>query len=673
MKNIVIVIMLLFIVSTVVFSTPRTTATPALINAAAGKTVSVSSSFSADFPPSNITDGNAATVWGTEHSITNQWFYIDLERMTDIQGLRIHWFDTYYAKAYDIALSNDLKTWNFVFKTTKGTAGTTELIAGTTVPCRYIGVLLKSSPNGIYAVSEFEVLAPDFENEYKRSLFSIFDQIPNQVAGDAAPGLTFSRQFTPGTQWTAPNLDPLNVYHATLNHSQSTGGNDWEMRIGKGGQIYSLRTAAGELIPPQEHEGAEWIDEVFQAIAVNTELNNRDYMVTRYFIHQSGTYWQKPGVGALDPDYLNHSWYSPMLTDYYNKEENAYYSLVWGQLSHVPAIFKSGVLFYTKIKDMGGGVIELSYVIKNDGEDKINWLNVPWGGVRQSSLPVQIMSKPDGSYEKHARYFGQVNTPAQPDDMGIYDFDQTGGWFAWTQGETTDSLGLALVFGTDKYYQQPGYEGEWRKAHFKWGATKSTLRDYNVGSVIMPFTIEPGNAFYYKSYMILGTLGEIRDKAAVLKDAVEYGLFNCTEVGSPMVPLRITTTNNRQELTFCSDTSASLYTYAYPVKNALPLYVMKNTATGDTFISFDPYQRTSSIPFTNPCVPGDKFYELYQNRVQYRPYDGNTEYHRFLGYALPANQVSPVLSYDYLSGLVTDTIYYPTPSQAHKDIMVRTK
>jgi hypothetical protein len=99
-------------------------------------------------------------------------------------------------------------------------------------------------------------------------------------------------------------------------------------------------------MPPQEHAGAEWVNEVFRVVTVNTKTNNRDPIAypARSFVHQAGTYWKKSFAGEtkeLDPEFLNHSWYSPMLEEFHNEANNSYSSLVWGQYSHAPSIYES--------------------------------------------------------------------------------------------------------------------------------------------------------------------------------------------------------------------------------------------------------------------------------------------------------------------------------------------
>ena len=61
-----------------------------------------------------------------------------------------------------------------------------------------------------------------------------------------------------------------------------------------------------------------------------------------------------------------------------------------GQQAHVPTNFSSGNIYYTRYSDCGDGVMEVDYLMHNgdssDSTDTWNYLNVPWGGVRTSTL-----------------------------------------------------------------------------------------------------------------------------------------------------------------------------------------------------------------------------------------------------------------------------------------------
>gem|GEM_PF-7068683 len=448
---------------------------------------------------------------------------------------------------------------------------------------------------------------------YSKQFFSVFDKLPLSTPKYLNGQFGYELQHTEEpTQWTAANLDPARVWRTTLSHNNENDDKDWQIRVGKAGQIYSFTTAAGELIPPQEHAGAEWIDEVFQVVTVNTKTNNRDAVAypSRSFVHQAGTYWSKKYRGEevlLDEEHLNHSWYSPMLAQFHDQSDQSYSSLTWGQYSHVPSVYKSGQLIYTKTKDLGDGVIEFTQIVSNRGEDTINWLNVPWGGVRASSLPNQMMSNPDGSVSLHNRYFGQRKVPAQTTDMGIVDHIDTGGWFAWTNGTDDTSNALAVVFGRDQNFTD-GSDYHYKRSHFKWGEVKDKTRDYNVGVNIVPVNIAPGESFYYRYYMLVGTLKDVQVKANELIATVHYGKLDISEEeASKLGYVNQTVSENDLSQDVLTPTERAIQTpdisfYTDPINKSVPLFLMRNTQSGAQFISDNPYENTLMTDYDSPYV-----------------------------------------------------------------------
>lgn len=128
-------------------------------NIAVGKKMVASSSYNTDFGITNINDGNENTIWASKLNPTAaEWFFIDLGKVEDINGLIIKWFDVYHATKYSIGLSDDAKTWNLVL-TTQSNGGIDELVTPNSFKTRYVGILC-SVPNRklAYAVSEFEVV-----------------------------------------------------------------------------------------------------------------------------------------------------------------------------------------------------------------------------------------------------------------------------------------------------------------------------------------------------------------------------------------------------------------------------------------------------------------------------------------------------------------------------------
>ena len=210
----------------------------------------------------------------------------------------------------------------------------------------------------------------------------------NLFPESVVPWLPYSGQFsytqvyTPsGSQW-APGLDEEEVFFASLKHIEDPN-NSWELRIGKGGQIYSIRGPFGESQAPQTQPNARWIDQVFQLVGVSLQ-QNLNFPRHAYFIHQAGVY--------LDDPVLKTAFYSPILASGFDDSTHEAFVLSWGQQAHIPNVNPARLLYYERLKDLGSGVIEITYVVHNFGNDAIDYLNTPWGGVRKSVLPVTLIS-----------------------------------------------------------------------------------------------------------------------------------------------------------------------------------------------------------------------------------------------------------------------------------------
>jgi hypothetical protein len=114
---------------------------------------------------------------------------------------------------------------------------------------------------------------------------------------DQASATSFS--FTwPGTNTQSSwNTDFLGyeqgLFQAIMSYNDPTGNRSWSIRIGSGGNMYSIiyPDLFGEIIPPQKHHSnkSPWIDEVHQMVASAQQLNF--YLTTPSnpnYMHQAG-------------------------------------------------------------------------------------------------------------------------------------------------------------------------------------------------------------------------------------------------------------------------------------------------------------------------------------------------------------------------------------------------
>ena len=221
-----------------------------------------------------------------------------------------------------------------------------------------------------------------------------------------------------------PEIDEKSVFHATLQH-RAVAERSWELGIGKGGQIYSMYSTFGEAMAPSSPH-SQWNDEVWQFTTIYEHLLGRDLPEhpeqapmknANAYVHGSGIYTKQEGETPF---------YSPLLAEAFNEEDRTYTILNWGQIPHA-SINRSGILIYTQYRDLGGGVIEVTYLIYNFEDEPMTNLG-PWGGVRTSVFPEHVVSNPDGSY----RFFSPWSYGYDKLEGCRIHFEDTGGWAAAT-------------------------------------------------------------------------------------------------------------------------------------------------------------------------------------------------------------------------------------------------
>ena len=120
-------------------------------------------------------------------------------------------------------------------------------------------------------------------------------------------GFEYSDTYTnSGSIWTVDSFPESVVFHNRMSYQNSINPNSsYDIRIGKGGQLYSFRGTFGESVPPQwvnpnwvqpsyggGHSYAPWVDEVWQLVSVDGSIHNPPD--SSYFIHQAGVYLKTP-------------------------------------------------------------------------------------------------------------------------------------------------------------------------------------------------------------------------------------------------------------------------------------------------------------------------------------------------------------------------------------------
>ncbi|WP_139959234.1 T9SS type A sorting domain-containing protein [Flavicella sediminum] len=466
------------------------------------------------------------------------------------------------------------------------------------------------------------------------SFFKFIPAINYDHILDQSGTTSFTTNYSPsGSYWLDPTAaDEAHVYLAKLQHQAATAENSWELRIGQGGQIYSFKSAYGEGIPPQSKEHSTWNDEVWQPVSVSS-LNNRDFTSAFYFIH---------GAGAYNNDGIEKSWYSPLMASYYNSNKKSYSVTNWGTQAHIPSLYKSEILYTTKYKEIGEGILEVTYSIQNFGDETMVHINSPWGGVRSSSLRGKFVGLPDGSLEISE---GNTGTNIGTDSR---DIDETGGFVIWSKDTiSSDAASLGIVFGKEVKTAELSSHG-FRNVFFRLAQVggDSNPRDYTLFTVIAQLDIKQGETFYYRTYYINGKRDFVQEKSILLAPYCDYGFIEPNAEETPKVA--ITASDSNQGL------SQTIYLNTSFTKDMVPVFLMKNTETGNVYISPDPYYNVATEPMVNPYSMGESEYETYQNRFVYKLHKSPIEYVRLLGYAYD-KEMSDNASFSLLDDLILDT------------------
>ncbi len=492
-----------------------------------------------------------------------------------------------------------------------------------------------------------------------------------------------SKQYSPSqrrlSHWVE-GVDERPVFHAYLTH-KSTAERSWELRIGKGGQIYSIVSSFGEAMPPQRLM-SPFNDEVWQMVTFSNDMVDYDLDKgpgsirdeINSFIHQSGLY-----IGRKQKFTPERPFYCPLLASRWDEKARTYTMINWG-LCPTISINRSDVLFMVQFRDLGAGVVELNHLCYNFGTFPLHTLATMWGGVRTSVFPELVLSNPDGSYRFHTPYDGSAK------DCYVNTID-SGGWAAATQNAANPTaFALGLVFGRDPQWPEQrklkhaGTPG-WQSSPTVYGAmdARHGERDYTVMNMDNRVTIAPGECFFRRTFMVIGTLGEVAEAGRKLDTFTDMHPVEFREQDTPLLPLYLKTADKTPpQPTLDPPTPEAkpvCRLYAQPVKDSKPVFLLQDGGTGQYILTTDPALQCRKVPFENPYPAGHEKHDKFQNRVQYLTHQTHTKSWQLLGYAMPAEKAdTSKRSYTKLSDIPAlaqlfqpgecakaDALFIPTP------------
>jgi len=155
------------------------------------------SSESRDAPAARAVDGDANTAWRSK-SAGEQSLTLDLGTLREFGGLVLHWAEGAFASRYDVALSDDGKTWRRVRRVEEGNGGVDPLYLPES-EARYVRFDLHGGPAKTYALAEVEIK----ELAFGASANSFFSELAK-----AAPRGRYPRGFyDEQTYWTVVGID----------------------------------------------------------------------------------------------------------------------------------------------------------------------------------------------------------------------------------------------------------------------------------------------------------------------------------------------------------------------------------------------------------------------------------------------------------------------------------
>jgi hypothetical protein len=439
-----------------------------------------------------------------------------------------------------------------------------------------------------------------------------------------------TREYDPSGSVWAHSFGEAHVMDARLSQTAlDSAVRSWDLRVGRGGFIYSLRTPMlGETVPPSWRDpdgeyGADmspWNDEVWQAVAVSRELNSPPD--ARYFLHQSGAYMRDPAQ--------SEPFYSPQVASHLSEAERSFTTVNWTPQAHVDIYtdeavtndWRSYLLVYTRYRDMGQGVIEASLGLYNYGPDLLDHFNTPWGGVRRTSTEYCFVSEPGGT-----NWWGPITNHWGSN----LDFNETGGWqgFSATSNGVTPALGL--VVGQDA---KPKLPSQYNFSRLHWGyaggqptGNEADWRNFLVASTSRRYNLEQGNGFWSRHYYAFGDdLTDLSSRIAE-RNLVQSELraFDYTEETTPLVAYSVSGSGSTFQ---CMEdgTSPDFFLYAHPVTGSFPVFEI---------IEDDDFRYLTWNPYANGII---------------KPYDGTIAGMRLLGFAMPSSGTNG--TYAALSGLL---------------------
>jgi len=500
--------------------------------------------------------------------------------------------------------------------------------------------------------------------KYDNSIFlrtvnrSKIDNLKDSFIGSTVPtiedtSVNISQNYDPSNSSWAHTFSEGYVMDTRISStSLNDTSNNWELRIGKGAQIYSfIKEGVGELIAPQFTRGESiWNDEVFQSATVDiTRDPNRHY-------HSSGIYIYSgfmDNIRDKDPS-IRHPWYTPRLATQIDEGNRSYYSMNWMQPTADTSTwritgddaYKCYMLNLTKYKDLGDGVIEVTIGHYNFGPDTYGWNPMPFGATRTTSLPYPFWANTDQStYTPVTAYFGD-------DPNVVKETQTTGGWTVFCSDSAGNDSSMGYVFGLDDDlpggvpYSFPslvrsGYL-QYKPDEIPEGLSDNEWRNAIVINTIRRYDITTRNGIWSRVYFVFGNNRDnVRQKILNrdLTNETSLQIMNNPESESSLIGYKLSLTNSNFNIEKSND--PDFYLYEQLINKGMPLFeVVMNDGT--KFVTWDPYTSGTT-----------------------KMYSGAVQVINLLGFCLTTDDATGPYTYDTLDSIFSDySSYYDGNGQS---------
>jgi len=490
---------------------------------------------------------------------------------------------------------------------------------------------------------------------YNESLCDVFQSSgPLSIQSGS---LTFDTTYNPsGSSWEL-DWNETHVYQQLIKYTNSNPNQSFELRIGKGGQIYSFKNAGfGEAIPPQwrpsfDESGnnitnpglsspvvsnhgnwAPWNDEVWQLVG----SDQRDFLdgkIKTKNIHQAGSYMNNNSHRAS-----NHSsspYYSPIVQQYYNPSEKSLTMISWAQSENPSYVydeggecspcasepFKPSVLTYNKYTNLGDGVIQVDFLIYNYHQTRgIDYWNIPFMGIRNSSLPYAFVSNSTTDPSSFTILNTKAGHPVVGDELNYLPEFNAGatvktsgntstssGWFAFSTQPDGNGPSLGLVTAKSTSNPANGY------GDFRYGTAMSNpVRDVTIltrraigGAAdsetgLKPWGIVAGQSIQGRYFLVVNSTIDDLVNQINLRDLTSSASVEKTQVFNQEENNIHYTFSSTASGTFTATEVMSSSSYltlnTRPFDNSYPVFLLSTNST--SILSSNPYH-FSNKPYDN--------------------------------------------------------------------------